>query len=185
MATAREKTSKKKKAVVVEEELFDAPAPVEEITVPELTPESESSPVLKEDEDGVSVAPAVIQKPEDISSVKMVDVYVNYPLGIKYYLSDKITVSLRGNGHQLKKSTKGILPIGEYARTTIPLEYWKEIKKRWGNTKMFQNGLIFAARTTTDGEMIAGERKELRNGFEPAARETNDVQEVANSSLSE
>ena len=51
--------------------------------------------------------------------------------------------------------------------TKVPAEQWAQVKKIYGEMKIFRNGLVFDAATLERGKAMARERGGLRHGYEP------------------
>lgn len=96
----------------------------------------------------------------------------NSPYGVKFRLRDKSgkeikVIEVAGNAQKLIGATHGVIPVGEFGKTTVSAEDWKEIIRQNGKMTIFASGNIFAADTEEEANAMIAERRGLRHGFEP------------------
>lgn len=97
-----------------------------------------------------------------------VTVALNRAQGVKFILGDGRRVEVFGNAVHLRGKEMGELPTGgAFGLTTIPAEDWEEIRRRYGDTRLFTSGRIFAQATRANVLAQARERADTRHGLEP------------------
>ena len=95
-----------------------------------------------------------------------------HPHGIQFILDGgKRRVRLNGNAANLAGQPKGILPLGGFGLTEIPVADWEAIKATYGRMEIFKNGLCFAHGKRADTLAEADEKAGLRHGREPVSVE--------------
>lgn len=97
-----------------------------------------------------------------------VTVALNRAQGIKFILGDGRRVEIFGNAVHLRGKEMGELPTGgAFGLTTIPEEDWKEIVCRYGDTKLFTSGRIFAQTSRSNVLAQTRDHADTRHGLEP------------------
>ena len=73
-----------------------------------------------------------------------------------------------GNAVHLRGKEMGELPTGgAFGLTTIPAEDWEEIVRRYGDTKLFASGRIFAQSSRSNVLAQTRDHADTRHGLEP------------------
>lgn len=97
-----------------------------------------------------------------------VTVALNRAQGIKFILGDGRRVEIFGNAVHLRGKEMGELPTGgAFGLTTIPAEDWEEIVRRYGDTKLFASGRIFAQSSRSNVLAQTRDHADTRHGLEP------------------
>ena len=97
-------------------------------------------------------------------------VYCNLPCGITYTLPDGRTLTVAGYPVSRLVSADGrALPAGRFGVTrNVAAADWEWVAATYGNTALFQNGLIFAEPDGASGMAHAKELAGTRHGMEQA-----------------
>ena len=108
----------------------------------------------------------------------VVTVALNHPHGIRFSLPNGTSVLVRGNADNLRGKEKGIIPVGRYGYTRLPVEHWEAVVKIYGEMPLFKNGLIFAEGSVNRAEDRADEQVETRHGREPVSAVETMTEEI-------
>ena len=120
-------------------------------------------------------AAAKDEKKAGAATSNTVVVALCHPHGIQFILDGgKRRVKLNGNAANLAGQPKGILPLGGFGLTEIPVADWEAIKATYGKMEIFKNGLCFAHEKRSDTLAEADEKADLRHGREPIVVEGDD-----------
>jgi len=112
-----------------------------------------------------NAAPRAPQAPRAAGGT--VAVALNYPTDLLFEMPGGREVCISGNASHLRGQEMGVLPVGAYGITVVNADDWEYIKRRYGGSAIFRNGLIFARGKKADASAKARERAELRHGYEP------------------
>lgn len=110
---------------------------------------------------------------EAASTYDTVVIGLNFPLSIEFEIpaegggQKKITIN--GNAVQLRGLDMGVLPTGGQFGLTFGVKKadWEAIVEKYHGMPIFRSGLIFAVGTAAEAKREAGNRADLRNGYEP------------------
>lgn len=105
---------------------------------------------------------------EALAADNVLYVFANLPTGQSFKLGDGSVVTVEGMSvSRLKKPGGGFFSGGKYGITPVPRDAWGEVERIYGQMRMFQNKLVFAADTLEAGKARARELGGLRHGYEP------------------
>ncbi|MGJ8524336.1 hypothetical protein LMG33818_000044 [Halomonadaceae bacterium LMG 33818] len=107
-----------------------------------------------------------------------VHVRANLPRGHVFRLKSGKEIRINGNANHLIGMEKGILPIGQYGITEMPVTDWEAIKAEFGKTRLLKEGLVFAQDTAAKARDQANEQEELRHGLEAADKTSGVTREA-------
>ena len=97
----------------------------------------------------------------------VVYVFANLPNAQSFKLGDGTVITVEGmTVSNLKKPGGGFFPGGKFGVTPVDREAWGEVLRIYGQMRMFQNKLVFAADTLEEGKAKARELGGLRHGYE-------------------
>ncbi|HWH86167.1 MAG TPA: hypothetical protein VNV36_05245 [Pseudomonas sp.] len=98
-------------------------------------------------------------------------IYSKLPRGVVFVVGGR-NITINGS------NTPGCL-LPDHGVTSIPDDYWEELKKVYGKHKAIRDEHIFAAKDLDDAEAIAEEREEEKTGLEQL--NPNDLKDVKTS----
>lgn len=84
----------------------------------------------------------------------------SFRLGSKIVTIDGMPVS------KLVTPGGGFFAGGKYGVTSVPADDWKEVLRLYGRMRMFQTGIVFAAKSIEEGKAITKDYIDVRHGFE-------------------
>lgn len=106
------------------------------------------------------------QNIRSIGSGDSVFVYCGIPQGMTFMAGGNPVTFLGVNSAKLVMAGGADLEHGKFGVTKVEKTIWEEVKKVYGNTDMFKNGVIFAADNIDKGDDEAAEKQEVKVGTE-------------------
>lgn len=97
----------------------------------------------------------------------VVYVFANLPNSQSFKIGDDTVINVQGMSvSNLTKPDGSFYSGGKFGVTTVKRDDWLEVERIYGQMRMFQSKIIFAADTLEEGNARARELGGLRHGFE-------------------